>query len=299
MELTQTKIPYLPPDWTVARVAKYVAKLGVFILVPGLHQIACRRRILGGLLLVLYFAVEFTHSYDFLDYTKEYFTTNSVAGNLKEISQYISWILLALDSKLLDKRKIRRGSFIILACAAAISFSPYYRPAELHIHVVSEDFACPEFCKNDIVEYDYYDREHKISVGDFIVVRTFITHPYIAKVLTDSQEQTCTQSIRAPVYIPSDQILFLPSDDMFCTKISGHFSNQYIVHGGTSPNIETPRGERFSSISNINVYGFRPRKIGYTREVFILSDAITDVVVSSLLVIYKWTGVDFLGLSRN
>jgi len=34
MELAQTKIPYLPPEWTVARVAKYAAKLGVFILVP-------------------------------------------------------------------------------------------------------------------------------------------------------------------------------------------------------------------------------------------------------------------------
>ena len=50
MELAQTRIPYLPPDWTVARVAKYAAKLGVFILVPGLHQIACKRRILGGCL---------------------------------------------------------------------------------------------------------------------------------------------------------------------------------------------------------------------------------------------------------
>ncbi len=48
MELAQTKIPYLPPDWTVARGFKYTAKLGVFILVPGLHQIACKRRILGG-----------------------------------------------------------------------------------------------------------------------------------------------------------------------------------------------------------------------------------------------------------
>ncbi len=251
------------------------------------------------MLLVLYFAVEITHSYDVLDYTKEYFTTNSVAGNLREISLYIFWILLALDSKLLEKRRFGYGSFLILACAAAIFFSPYYRPAELSIYVVNEDFACPEFCKHDIVEYDFNDHEHKISVGEYIVVRTFITHPYIAKILIDAQEKMCTQSIRDPLYIPSDQILFLPSDDMFCTKISGHFSNQYIVHGGTSPNIETPRGERFSSISNINVYGFRPRKIGNTREIFILSDAITDVVARSLLVIYKWTGADFLGLSRN
>ena len=58
MDIARTRIPYLPPDWTVGRGAKYAAKLAAFIVVPGLHQITCNRRILGSLLFGIYFVAE-------------------------------------------------------------------------------------------------------------------------------------------------------------------------------------------------------------------------------------------------
>ena len=48
MNIMHAKLPFAPQDWSVLRSGKYLAKLALFIIVPGLHQIACKRWLLRG-----------------------------------------------------------------------------------------------------------------------------------------------------------------------------------------------------------------------------------------------------------
>jgi len=124
METGHAKIPYLPPDWTVARGARYAAKLGVFMLVPGLHQIACRRWILGGLLMALYFAANFTLKNIPWDYADAGTSKFILAGHFSDISLYISWILLAVDFRNIEGRKLKINVFLVMSCVAGLYFAP-------------------------------------------------------------------------------------------------------------------------------------------------------------------------------
>jgi hypothetical protein len=300
MELARTKIPSLPPYWTAGRGIRYAAKLGVFILVPGLHQIACRRWILGGLLMALYFAAEFTLSNMPIDFTRDYFATNRLARNTGDVCQYFAWVLLAVDLKNLHQRKSRLNSFLILSCLIGIYFLPNHSPKWLFIHVVAENYACPAFCKNDIVEYVHFERgKHNIAKGDHVIVQTFLERTYLAKVYVESHDKACAEDIRFPLYLPRDDMLYLPISHGFCQKISDRYPDDFIVSGGPNPTIKTLRQDKFSPIADYNLHGFRPKKIGTTHEHFILSDGITDIAGNVLLTIFKWTNLDFLDLKRN
>ena len=126
MELAQAKIPYLPPEWTLARAAKYAAKLGVFILVPGLHQIACKRWILGSLLLILYVVSEFVGLNSPFEIMYVDLTPYSLFDNLSEVAQNISWLLLAFDLKNLERRYLTPGHLLPAACVAVLSYMPFH-----------------------------------------------------------------------------------------------------------------------------------------------------------------------------
>ena len=296
MELAQAKIPYLPPDWTLARAAKYAAKLGVFILVPGLHQIACKRRILGGLLLVLYFAAEFTLSNRPSNDSDLIFPTYALATNLSEISQYISWFMLAVDFKKIEFTKLKLNPFLVLSCAAGIYFIPYHDPGVLNVHIENNNFACPAFCRYDIVEYERYYEQHarhlqRISVGDHVIVGIDEGRRYTSKILAGPPEEACTGDGRTS--------LRLPVGNYFCKKdFLGNYLFKYLILGGPNPKFTNPEGKKISMIPDFQIHGVYPNKIGNTHKYFILTDAVTDMVGNTLLTVYGWTGLNLMGLSK-
>ena len=211
MELAQAKIPYLPPEWTLARAAKYAAKLGVFILVPGLHQIACKRWILGSLLLILYVVSEFVGLNSPFEIMYVDRTPYSLFDNLSEAAQNISWLLLAFDLKKLDRRYLTPGHLLPAACVAVLSYMPFHDNRILFIHVEQENTVCPAFCKYDIVEWDFLDFDvEKVSIGDYVVLGGFRGPFYTTKILEGPAKDVCASGrIKA---------WRLPGDNRFCTK---------------------------------------------------------------------------------
>ncbi len=307
MELAQTKIPYLPPDWTVARGFKYAAKLGVFILVPGLHQIACKRRILGGLLMVLYFAAEFVFANEPFNFSDRGFSIRSLSGNLfdegfsfrsmsrnsSEVFQYFSWLLLSLDTRNLENRKLKLNFFLILICAAGVYFVPDHNAGTLNIHIETRNYACPQFCPHDIVQYEPYDRRvDRIQAGDYVMVGIVYEFNYMAKVLVPGPpEEACADDGRTT--------LQLPIGNHYCRAYApGKYTYQFLVLGGPQPEFTGSDGVKISILTDLHVSGIRPKKIGNTREYFFLSDNITEFVGRVLLITYEWTGLNLFGLSK-
>ncbi len=292
MELAQAKIPTLPPDWTAARIAKYATKLGLFILVPGLHQIACRRRILGGLLMVLYFAVEFTLSNKPFEIPIEPFQIFRLTLNLSDVFQHFSWILIAVDIRNLEERKLRLNFFLVLSCAAGIYFVPNHHAGTISIFVEQKNNACPTFCKFDIVEFDIISPDvDTISVGDYVILDGYERPIYTSRIMAGPPAKACTNDSRTT--------LDLPHDNYFCDLTSNSYNYDFLVRGHSRWKYENIAGRNISMISEFLVHGVRPRKIGNLREYFILTDGITDVVGKALLAVYKWTGFNLFGLSES
>ena len=292
MELAQAKIPYLPPDWTVARVTKYAAKLGLFILVPGLHQIACKRRILGGLLLALYFSAEITLTYYPTDHSDGYFSIYFMASGLAGDAQRFSWLLLAVDLRGFENRELKLNFFLVLTCVAGIYFVPNQRPRVLYIHFVQESYVCPVFCKNDIVAYEeYVPNRHKIQIGEDVIVGLGNEPRYVSKVLLDSPKETCAEDRRTP--------LKLPSFNFFCTEDMDRRLYDFVVLGGPEPELKIPDGRNVTFVGDIWVHGFKLRKIGNPQDFFIISEGFTELVGVSLLTVYKWTGFNLFEAAKK
>jgi len=188
MELAQTKIPYLPPDWTAERVTKLAVKLGAFILVPGVHQVTCNRKILGCLLFLLYAVSEFVLSNapigGISSYSPSFTYLFPVFWNLSDVAQYTSWILLAIDLRSSVQRQLNFGSMLLLPCFAIIFFAPLENNRLLNFHIEQENIVCPEFCENDIVEWQFHDSKvHKLLPGDYVVLKIHSTSYYTTRIL--------------------------------------------------------------------------------------------------------------------
>jgi hypothetical protein len=291
MELAQTKIPYLPPDWTIARGVRYAAKLGVFILVPGLHQIACRRWMFGGLLMALYFAAEFTWTNIPWDYADAGTSKFVLAGHFSDISLYISWILLAVDFRNIEGRKLKINFFLVLSCATGLYFAPDAKVGTLNIYIENDDFACPAWCKYDIVEYELrYLPKHKFSVGDYVIVEEPMRSLYVAKMMLDSPEEACAADSRT--------ILRLPARNRYCFNVDGWYMYKYLALIGPHQGKKYRDLNGFTPLSILNIRGVELKKIGNTHEYFVLSDGLTDIVGHAMLFVYKITGINLFGLSK-
>ena len=302
MELAQAKIPYLPPDWTLARLARYAAKLGIFILVPGLHQIACKRRILGGLLLVLYFAAEFTLSNKPFEYSTEYFPTHFHASNLAEIFRNISWLLLALDLRKLETRKLKINFFLVLSCAAGIYFVPQHQPRAIYGYVEKENFACPAFCKYDFIEYELYPRRRRLEKeleGDYVTLGGIMEPYYTSRILAGPLKDHLIGTVKEACAGHGDKTELQRAKKLDCEGEINEHQNDYLTLGGPKPDFKNKNGKDVSFISASKVSGIRLKKIGNTHEYFIFSNEITDIVGNALLTVYKWTGINLFGLSER
>jgi len=301
MELAKSRIPYLPPDWTVARGVRYAAKLCVFMLVPGLHQIACKRWIFGGLLMALYFAAEFNLSNVPFNFSDSGFTIGELAGFFSDLSLYSCWVLLALDARKLELRKLSSGPLLIISCAAGLYFVPDHNPGTLNIQIVEHDFACPTWCMHDIVEYRMYDdRVHKLSAGDHVVLGNYFDYMYVAELLiAGSPEEACSEDGLAT--------RLFPAGNRFCQKIlvngylykvvalGGH-APEYTTIGDPPSELTTVGGRKVTIYTNSQVFGVELKKVGNTRQYFVFTDSITDIVGRALMSIYEVTDVNLFGL---
>jgi hypothetical protein len=294
MELAWTKIPYLPPDWTTSRGAMYLVKLAMFVLVPGLHQITCGRRILGWLLMATYVVAEFCTDNVPVDFTSEYVgyqsDLSSIAPVTVKIAIAFSWFLLIFDLKNILDRKIS----LKLISSAVIIFCFYYSssnpPRIITFFVAQENNVCPAFCKYDVVQYDMrdYEKNETAAVGDIIVVFTFDAPPYLGKILASPEEPRCEDG-RLPA-------LFAQGKNPLCQIDPDPGNDEFIVVGGPDPGYKTADGTDVTLIPKTYVWGVRPEKIGNTHKHFILSDAITDIAGIAMLTVYKWTGTSLPGV---
>jgi hypothetical protein len=303
MELAKTKIPYLPPDWTVARGARYVAKLGVFILIPGLHQIACKRWILGALLMVIYLAAEFNLSNIPFNFSNGGLPTRELAWNISDLSLYFCWVLLALDARKIELRKLNSKPLLIISCAAGIYFVPDHNPGTLNIQIVEHDFACPTWCMYDIVEYQMYDdRVHKLSAGDHVVLGNYFDYLYVAELLIPgSPEEACSEEGIATRLFPAGNIFcqkILGNDYLYKVVALGAHAPEHTTIGDPPPELTTVDGRKVTIYTDSQVFGVELKKVGNTRQYFVFTDSITDFIGRVLLSIYEMTDVNLFGLSK-
>ena len=178
MEIFQSKMPFMPTGWTVGRAVKYVGKLGLFVFVPGLHQMACRRWILGGLLLALYAFSSFVLSNRPLVYAPGFkFPFETWEFVLRSAVIY-SWMLLLVDWNEFEFRSLSRWSVAPFGLVVLLGFLPLH---DINLHrmlVVQHDFACPAFCRNDIVKWHAFkSRGKKYSPGDYVVIGAYWSSP--------------------------------------------------------------------------------------------------------------------------
>jgi hypothetical protein len=293
MELMQTKIPFLPSDWTVARGGKYAIKLGVFILVPGLHQIACNRRILGWLLFVGYLVAKFVianQPYFALD-GSQYQT--GPYYKLLDIVQIFSWTLLALDIKYLETRNLTFRFLLPIVCFFTFQFMPFHSDRLLSIYVEQENYTCPAFCEFDLIKFEsaMSDRD-KHSVGDFIVIPLGGRRYYVSRILAGpaKKKEPC----------PDDYFNWIEprKPDFLCPQGDGGATYDFLIMGGPEPQLKMLDGEEYSLISKFIIGGFKPEKIGNLKEYYFWSDEVTNWLGYALLEIYLWTRINLFGLTK-
>jgi hypothetical protein len=294
MKILQNKIPYLPDGWTWARGAKYVVKLGIFILVPGLHQIFAGRRAFGWLLLLLYFSSVFVASNLPYDLASEKHHVQNISGTLADIARHIAWILLLLDIRKLEQFRLQTRLFVLPLLALGAWFAPGHNPGDLNLIVENKNDLCPVFCKYDIVEYDHKNyRVDRISIGDYVLLNRIGPQPYITQVLAVASKELCERNKQTGE--------FRPVVNLFCIQVSEgqELIYPWLVLGGPFPELTDRQNQPVSMISDSTVQGVRLRKIGNIRDYFVLNDEVTDYIGHALMTIYSMTGLNFFGLSQQ
>jgi hypothetical protein len=293
MELAKTKIPYLPPDWTVARGARYVAKFGVFILVPGLHQIACNRWILGGLIFALYGTSSFVISNSPI----EHGVTSSIPIwplVTIDVARYFSWSLLFIDVGQQESRKLRPWYLSLVACIGLLHTLPLHSQDILFLHVVSNKYDCDDYCANDVFSYEMFiESKDEVSIDDLILVKDFSIsvedfgrHYFPARVVMTRISEPCFTDF------PLDMHARL--DFYFCVDGKRDYFYDFLVVGGPKTEYVTPGGQSVTPLPSGEIEGFNLKKIGNTHKYFILTEEITEFTGNALLAIYKWTGINLL-----
>jgi hypothetical protein len=314
MELAQTKIPYLPPDWTVARGVRYAAKLGLFLLVPGLHQIACRRWILGGLIFAIFAISRFIITNSPIGGMLDFEPSFDLHYRLTDDMQFVTWLLLAADLRNLEGRRTGIVSLLLLQCFAVIYFAPFDNNRAPFFHIEQADIACPAFCKHDIVEWEVHEPDiHRISRGDYVVLEDLEAGAFrITKILAGPVKEACAGDSRTS--------LGLPPENEYCklVKIGAwereplvnnswqiywgeyyYYRYDFLIPGRPKRSSSNIRSRNLSLLSRYAIIGVRPRKIGNIREYFFYSDELTDVIGHAVLTIHQWTGVNLFGLSET
>ena len=294
METLNSKLPFMAPDWTLGRGIKYAAKLAVFIIVPGLHQITCKRWLFGGLLMGLYFGAIFTFTNLPYDVFANHYPTHDAARRLFRIAQYLSWILLLLDLKKLEERRLKPGLFLVLSCAAGLYFTPHHRQKDLMVIVEVKNDLCPEVCLNDIIEFNFRDfKTDNISVGDLVLMKMRIPDPYLTIVLETPYATLCEENKKSPKYFPVSALSCLKDnpesdDDKYATP--------YLTLGGPDPEFTMRDGRKVTDYSDLYIFGVHLKKIGNLHEYSLFGEGMTSLIGQVFLTTYTMTGINLFGL---
>jgi hypothetical protein len=301
MDILNKKLPLAANDWTVERGLKHILKLATFVLVPGLHQFTRNRRVLGLLIWFVYiYSVFGLRSMPFepiLSGFQAHFSRFPLY--LAPAVLVYAWLLLLVDQQNLEKRRLRFWHIVPLVFSVMAYFAPFHDEQVSRLYVVQQDDHCPVFCKNDVIEYQNFHRgTHKVSAGDYMIVRHLQTSRYspsahyLAKMLVVSPKAACGADGRTE--------WLLPEGNEFCHELwENKYYFDYLVQGGPKPDFRGPEGEPVTMVEFYMPQAYRVRKIGTTHRHTILTDQIMDVVGNSLLIIYKWTGINLLDLDRE
>jgi hypothetical protein len=320
MEIMQAKLPWLSADWTVARGMRYAAKLGVFVIVPGLHQISLGRWILGSLLFALLVVSLFIPANEPLEVHYQYNIPLPLYQNLgygKYIALLVAWMALVFDLKNLDRRSIKPLAFLMIPGIAAYLITQNHEFEVITMHVEPTNTLCPLICKNDIVKWEFYERDKEtLSIEDVVVLNGFSEGQYTTRILSDFVTQACAEDDRTSLMLPvgnefCNLIIEYPGQTASGSTYSGislggrkyYYHYDYLVAG----RLKNPFGEPVKylvdrKISMINQYvitGVRPKKIGTASDYFFYSDEVTNIIARSLLHFYKWTGIVLFDLRSN
>ena len=289
MEILNSKMSLLPPDWTIARTGKYATRLVLFIIVPGLHQIAVGRRTLGALLMALYFVAEYVDSYMPYDLSTYPNLPQEIAVNISFCSLFVTWFLLVFDLRTVEQVNLRSGVFLVLVSLAGLFFIPSRDAGNLDLFIQNNDLLCPQFCQYDVIEYDPRDfKNDKISTSDYVLVDRARPSTYITKIVYQPSKDICEGDRKLS--------LFVPAYRFFCIKgEEGDYYYPDVVLGGPDPRLKTIDGQHVSMISESDIHGVKLRKIGNLRGAYLINDNITNLTGQIMYYIYLFTGVSLFG----
>jgi hypothetical protein len=288
MNIMHAKLPFAPQDWSVLRSGKYLAKLALFIIVPGLHQIACKRWVLGGLVFAIYVVSMFAISNTPFEFGVMRPST-LWARYTSSISLVLSWALLALDFRHLKIRSLKFGYAAPLAIVILLQFLPLHHRSILFIHVVKNNSICEKFCENDVVTYNLHDGDNeKISIGQFILVPSHTKSRYLAKVVMNRTAERCSS------HFPLNDTIGI--DAYRCIDGIKRYEYDFLVLGGPEPGYTTSEGVKLTPISNVGLIGINLKKIGNTRAYSVASENVSDLIGNALLTVFKWTGLNLFDL---
>jgi hypothetical protein len=295
MDVLRKQLPFAMGDWTVNRFLVFVGKLALFIYVPGLHQMSCQRWIFGSLLFVMYVFSWFAFSHQYIDVLSNPPLMNFPYFVFWETVQIVSWGLLILDAKNLGKRKFQPSFLFVLLVMGIASYIPRHEPGIIFMFVESGNKACPEFCENEIVEFQRLRHDPNISAGDNVVLIDTRDRHYVDRVWAGPSEEVC------PLGIPES--LNLPAKNNFCYEISDdpdpflRYMYRFMILGGPEPDFKTTDGREVSLIGAGEIQARKVERIGNLHEYYFVNEKITEIIGNSLITIYKWTGLNLFGLS--
>ena len=289
----------MSPDWTLGRGIKYVTKLAVFIIVPGLHQMACKRWVLGILLFTLYVVSKFIFSNSPFEYGTTY-GMNVWAYKTANIVWWASVVLLVFGLRRLEFPRFKIAYFAPVALVTLLMFLPLHDRNVLYMHVVKDNAICGKFCKNDILLFDYRDKEAAaLSPGDYVMVEPVLKPSltsvseamFPARVMMVRTNESCLTSIPLDIHTKLDFY--------HCVDGKRNYRYDFMLLGGPDSQYKTRNNHNVTPQKSSEVVGVNLKKIGNTHEYMILSDPITDVFGNTLLAIYKWTNINLFGYSTS
>jgi hypothetical protein len=214
--------------------------------------------------------------------------------------------------KLLPSKKYLKLWVILLTSSAVVWFvAQQIGPRVPQAHIEAGDTACPVICKNDVVVWDFYDRDiEQVQKGDFVVLNDNWQGFYTARILSDPVAKACAEDNRTEFQLPDSNVFcnikaLLPEQEDFGWTYSGisngdrkyFYQYDYLVSGHLNILLTEPVRFYSPKISMTNKYvirGVRPRKIGNIQVKSILPDAMDEILGQALFAIYRWTGINLL-----
>jgi len=272
-----------------ARIATYIAKLALFLAVPGLHMLASRYRIAGTAIFLIYGLSVTAAGKVMIDPTRIYFVSSWITFNLVELMPFLYVPFLIIDRKNIGNIVVSRKILLLAASFFVLINLPIQLSSKYYLHFEYEDFVCPTVCDGDVVVYDYYwdniPSDRKISVGDLVVANE-AGDEYVTKIVATSGQAVCTQggtiSERPSSVLKKCQNLVTVKDE------------HYLVIGGNTPMLQQVDNTIVSLIHTNRLLGVNPVVVGKSSEILSARSSFMRFSVLSLATLYETTNINLV-----